>query len=50
MSSGLMLSRLGIVIGDLLPRRRKASVRVQVLTVAGLILAVAAVVYLVATG
>ncbi|MDX6235368.1 MAG: hypothetical protein QOG10_183 [Kribbellaceae bacterium] len=45
----LIPGRLGIVTGDFLPRRRKASARAQVLTVAALILAAAAAVYLFAS-
>jgi hypothetical protein len=44
-----MLIRLGTMIGDLLPRRRKASVRVQVLTIAALAIVAAVAVYLIAT-
>jgi hypothetical protein len=49
MFRGLVPSRLGTMTGDFLPRRRKASVRVQVLTVAALTLAAAVAVYLIAT-
>jgi Zn-dependent membrane protease YugP len=44
----LIPGRLGIVTGDFLPHRRKASVRAQVLTVAALTIVAAVAVCLIA--
>jgi hypothetical protein len=44
----VMLSSLDTMIGDLLPRRRKASARLQVLTVAALTIVAAVAVCLIA--